>query len=289
MRIFGRKKEVLDWNGKTIRCGRCAHAALHAKKQCAPEEACVHASSPSRVERFFEKNPEAAEEHLASERGTVRAAAVQHVSVVHLPAMLNDAEGEVRWHTALRLPSRFLLRLREDPDREVRIRVASRVDSEELETMIADPDYYVRQIVALRIALPRLRFMMDDPDPQVRRVVAERISSEWLQRMVHDEDGSVRVTVARRLTPHLLHLLVSDEDCRVRYTVDLRAPHSMLRRMVEDQDSIIVFGGDKKLRQLIDEIETLFPLNKGITIQSECPVGLIGDDIEAVSRDKGKE
>ena len=55
------------------------------------------------------------------------------------------------------------------------------------------------------------------------------------------------------------------------------------------QEKDIVFGGDKKLRAIIDEIETLFPLNKGITIQSECPVGLIGDDIEAVSREKGTE
>lgn len=29
-------------------------------------------------------------------------------------------------------------------------------------------------------------------------------------------------------------------------------------------------------------MELLFPLTKGITIQSECPVGLIGDDISAV-------
>ena len=35
---------------------------------------------------------------------------------------------------------------------------------------------------------------------------------------------------------------------------------------------------------MIDEIETLFPLNKGISIQSECPIGLIGDDIEAVAK-----
>lgn len=41
----------------------------------------------------------------------------------------------------------------------------------------------------------------------------------------------------------------------------------------------IVFGGDKKLLKVIDEIEEMFPLNKGISIQSECPVGLIGDDI----------
>ncbi|WP_096085049.1 nitrogenase molybdenum-iron protein alpha chain [Agaribacterium haliotis] len=55
------------------------------------------------------------------------------------------------------------------------------------------------------------------------------------------------------------------------------------------QEKDIVFGGDKKLEKLIDEIETLFPLNKGISVQSECPIGLIGDDIEAVSKAKQKE
>jgi len=55
------------------------------------------------------------------------------------------------------------------------------------------------------------------------------------------------------------------------------------------QEKDIVFGGDKKLEKIIDEIEVLFPLNKGITVQSECPIGLIGDDIEAVSKKKAKE
>ncbi|WP_165227766.1 nitrogenase molybdenum-iron protein alpha chain [Aquisphaera insulae] len=55
------------------------------------------------------------------------------------------------------------------------------------------------------------------------------------------------------------------------------------------QEKDIVFGGDKKLAKLIDEIEALFPLNKGISVQSECPIGLIGDDIEAVSKKKSKE
>jgi nitrogenase molybdenum-iron protein alpha chain len=55
------------------------------------------------------------------------------------------------------------------------------------------------------------------------------------------------------------------------------------------QERDIVFGGDKKLEKIIDEIEALFPLNKGISIQSECPIGLIGDDIEAVSKKKAKE
>ncbi|MEI6894126.1 MAG: nitrogenase molybdenum-iron protein alpha chain [Colwellia sp.] len=55
------------------------------------------------------------------------------------------------------------------------------------------------------------------------------------------------------------------------------------------QERDIVFGGDKKLSTMIDEVEMLFPLNKGISIQSECPVGLIGDDIEAVAKVKGAE
>ncbi len=55
------------------------------------------------------------------------------------------------------------------------------------------------------------------------------------------------------------------------------------------QEKDIVFGGDKKLAKIIDEIEGLFPLHKGISVQSECPIGLIGDDIEAVSRNKSKD
>lgn len=55
------------------------------------------------------------------------------------------------------------------------------------------------------------------------------------------------------------------------------------------QEKDIVFGGDKKLKKMIDEIEVLFPLSKGISVMSECPIGLIGDDIEAVAREKGAE
>ena len=55
------------------------------------------------------------------------------------------------------------------------------------------------------------------------------------------------------------------------------------------QEKDIVFGGDKKLAKTIEEINQLFPLNKGISIQSECPIGLIGDDIEAVAKKSSKE
>ncbi|MDR2341754.1 MAG: nitrogenase molybdenum-iron protein alpha chain [Campylobacteraceae bacterium] len=51
----------------------------------------------------------------------------------------------------------------------------------------------------------------------------------------------------------------------------------------------IVFGGDKKLKAALMELDSLFPLNNGISVQSECPIGLIGDDIQAVARAYKKE
>lgn len=55
------------------------------------------------------------------------------------------------------------------------------------------------------------------------------------------------------------------------------------------RESDIVYGGDKKLEKILHEVVTLFPEVKGITVQSECPVGLIGDDIESVANRMGKE
>lgn len=55
------------------------------------------------------------------------------------------------------------------------------------------------------------------------------------------------------------------------------------------QEKDIVFGGDKKLLKIVEEMEMLFPLTKGISVQSECPIGLIGDDIEAVSKQASKK
>ncbi|MDD4867518.1 MAG: nitrogenase molybdenum-iron protein alpha chain, partial [Mycobacterium sp.] len=55
------------------------------------------------------------------------------------------------------------------------------------------------------------------------------------------------------------------------------------------QERDVVFGGDKKLAKINEEIAELFPLAKGISIQSECPIGLIGDDIEAVARESSKQ
>ncbi len=55
------------------------------------------------------------------------------------------------------------------------------------------------------------------------------------------------------------------------------------------QEKNIVYGGDKGLDAALKELKGLFPLGRGIGILSECPVGLIGDDIEAVSKRVAKE
>jgi nitrogenase molybdenum-iron protein alpha chain len=49
------------------------------------------------------------------------------------------------------------------------------------------------------------------------------------------------------------------------------------------QESDIVFGGEKKLAKVIDEVVGLFG-PAAVSISATCPVGLIGDDIQAVAR-----
>lgn len=54
------------------------------------------------------------------------------------------------------------------------------------------------------------------------------------------------------------------------------------------QEGDIVFGGEKKLKQAIKEVMEIFQ-PKNIMICSTCPVGLIGDDINAVASWAEKE
>ncbi|MDF2500182.1 MAG: nitrogenase molybdenum-iron protein alpha chain [Anaerosporomusa subterranea] len=49
------------------------------------------------------------------------------------------------------------------------------------------------------------------------------------------------------------------------------------------QESDIVFGGEKKLAKVIDEVMEIFD-PKCITLSATCPVGLIGDDMGAVAK-----
>lgn len=55
------------------------------------------------------------------------------------------------------------------------------------------------------------------------------------------------------------------------------------------QESDIIYGGDKKLEKIIHEAVGLFPNAQGVSVLSECPVGLIGDDIESVTRRMSQE
>jgi nitrogenase molybdenum-iron protein alpha chain len=50
------------------------------------------------------------------------------------------------------------------------------------------------------------------------------------------------------------------------------------------QDEEIIFGGEKKLAQAIQEAYDIFH-PKAIAVFSTCPVGLIGDDVHAVTRE----
>lgn len=49
------------------------------------------------------------------------------------------------------------------------------------------------------------------------------------------------------------------------------------------QESDIVFGGEKKLTKVIDDVMSIFKPN-AISISATCPVGLIGDDLGAVAK-----
>ncbi len=50
------------------------------------------------------------------------------------------------------------------------------------------------------------------------------------------------------------------------------------------EDKEVIFGGEKKLRQAIQEAYDIFK-PKMISVFSTCPIGLIGDDIHAVTRE----
>jgi len=238
--VFLRKPEkALDWQGREVCCTGCVHRELTREDRCRQKHVCVQDRSPSRIEEFFKKNPGLANDFLSHPYFAVRAAAAKYADVFRLTALLNDDDESVRWNVALRLPRRFLLRLRDDPHREVRIRIASHLEGKELMPMMSDPDYFVRQVVAQRIDISQLKHMIDDPDPEVRRVVAQRISGEWLLELVDDSDPSVCLAVAERLTPAQLLPLRFHPDIRVRYEAAGRVPVSALDAMRKDADSLV--------------------------------------------------
>ena len=232
-------EKPLDWRGREVCCVGCVHNELVLENRCRPSHICAQDRSPSRIELFFKTNPGLANEYLIHPYFEVRAAAAKFADIFYLTSLLSDPDETVRWHAALRLPRRFLLRLRDDPHREVRARIASHIEGEELVPMMADPDYYVRQTVARRIGVPLLKHMIDDPDPEVRCVVAERIAPEWLPELIDDPDAAVVLAVAKRLTPIQLLPLRFHADFRIRYEAAGRVPASAIVAMQDDEDPLV--------------------------------------------------
>ncbi|MGO8845834.1 MAG: nitrogenase component 1 [Methylocella sp.] len=48
-------------------------------------------------------------------------------------------------------------------------------------------------------------------------------------------------------------------------------------------------GGDAKLARALDELQTLFPLSRGVTIMSEDPIALLDSNVKGIAKAKAKE
>ncbi|MBL8330245.1 MAG: hypothetical protein JNJ71_15505 [Rubrivivax sp.] len=210
---------TLDWLGEPVDCTRCEHQALRESGGCELGRSCMQDAYARRIDRFFRTHPELAVQHLKHAYFEVRAIAARWVDVFQLPSLLTDPDETVRLQVALRIPERWLLRMRQDPHREVRIRVAMRLAEGELLPLRDDPDYQVRTMVARRLPSALLASMIEDRDDEVRREVARRVGMPALMRLAADPSPDVRRIVANRLPEPLLHLLDGDEDVIVAHTL----------------------------------------------------------------------
>jgi hypothetical protein len=170
-----REPPAVDWQWQPIVCEDCRYRRSKVRTHCELGLACVNDRDPARVERFFDRNPRAADEWLGHPYFAVRASAARHASLFRLAALLGDLDETVRSAVALRAPQSMLRRMLLDPHREVRLRVAE------------------------RLAAPSLVAMLGDPDPRVRRVVARRVSARACEQLQHDPDADVRAIASERL------------------------------------------------------------------------------------------
>ena len=153
------------------------------KSKCELRKACVQDRYARRIDRFFDWNPELAENYVAHPHFEVRAIAAKFVNPFLLPPLLKDPDETVRWEAVRRLPRRYHLELRNDPHREVRIRIASLLEGADLLPMMYDSDYYVRLMVARKVPPSLLKMLINDSEIEVRRVVAQRIDNHLLSRV----------------------------------------------------------------------------------------------------------
>lgn len=231
--------EARDWRGREVNCASCAHLDLLQQGKCELRKACVEDRYARRIDRFFEWNPELAENYLAHPHFEVRALAAKFANPFLLPPLLKDPDETVRWEAVRRLPRRHQLELRTDPHREVRIRITSLLEDADLIPMAHDSDYYVRLMVARKLAPSLLTMMMDDDEVEVRRVVAQRIDNQWLGRMALDTAGDVRLEAAQRMSADQLLVLKRDPSWRVRHYVASRVHRDEAKQMVDDPDPLV--------------------------------------------------
>ena len=152
----------LDWQGQPVRCRDCDHVPLNREGLCRKGAACVRDRRARRVDGFFKKHPQLANDYLDHSYFEVRAVAAKYASLLRLQALLTDPEPEVRAMAAARLPTSRLGALARDPEPRVRIVLANRLEGGALLAMLDDPDYLVRVNVVRRLDLDLLPLAVGD-------------------------------------------------------------------------------------------------------------------------------
>jgi len=240
----------VDWLGRALDCRRCDVGVRQADARCALSHACVHDRYARRVERFFQWNPQAADDWLEHPYFEVRATAARHASLFRLRSVFDDLDETVRTVVAERVPRRLLGRFVHDPHREVRIRVAQRLEPQALAVLRSDRDYGVRAWVARRATQGILLEMTRDPDPLVRAEVARRLNVAALHVLATDPDMDVRRVVASRARPSVLGLLARDARWEVRWEVANRASRAVAEGLAEDPEEEVRIAATGRLAEL---------------------------------------
>ena len=186
--------------------------SLNREGLCRKGAACVRDRRARRVEGFFKRHPQLANDYLDHSYFEVRAVAAKYASLLRLQALLTDPEPEVRAMAAARLPASRLGALARDPEPRVRIVLANRLEGAALLAMLDDPDYLVRVNVVRRLDPDLLPLAVGDADSEVRGWVARRLPPERLGLLMFDPEPLVRLVVAERLPEERLGALREDED-----------------------------------------------------------------------------
>ena len=186
--------EAIDWQGRQVDCGPCAHRGFNESGRCALKHACVRDRYARRIDRFFTWNPALSNAYLDhphfvaslleggdlvpmmhDEDYYVRLTVARRIGADLLPAMMADEEAEVRRVVASRIGGSALYRMASDEDTEVRLAAVRRLEPRDLTGFHRDPDWRVRYEAACRASPGLLGEMINDPDEMVREFVLQRL------------------------------------------------------------------------------------------------------------------